>query len=123
MLRFKITNFTHYKAAVSDVAIVKDVKKHLKLRGAKDVSMEIEIVGIKKMSSLNKTFMGKSGPTDVLSFPLDVIPGENHMFIGTIVICSDIIDTVSKLNETNYADEFLFRVRHGIDHLLGIHHK
>lgn len=120
--RYKIKNSINKKNIIADELIINEIKKHLAFYGRENFCIDLEIVGLKKMSSLNHDYMGKIGPTDVLSFPLEAIPGEKKVFIGTIVICSDIIESVAKLNETNYADEFLFRVRHGIDHLLGIHH-
>ena len=96
-------------------------KEHLKKRGVADVSLEVEIVGKIKMSHLNKKFMKKVGPTDVLSFPLPKISTLDN-FIGTIVLCHDIIKSNSTKSGVSFESEFDNNLRHGIDHLLGIHH-
>lgn len=99
------------------------VKNHLNIRGAKNVSLELEIVGLKRITTLNERFMHRKGPTDVLSFPLSKIPGEDKGLVGTIFVCNDIIKSVANAKKIPYKEEFLFIVRHGIDHLIGIHHK
>lgn len=86
-----------------------------------DASLEIEVVETEKMSYLNKKFMKKDGPTDVLSFPLPKISTLDN-FIGTIVLCHDIIKSNSTKNGVSFESEFDNNLRHGIDHLLGIHH-
>lgn len=98
-------------------------REHLKKRGEADACFELEIIGTKRMRTLNNKFMGKDCPTDVLSFPLDKIPGEKNKLIGTIFVCSDIIKRQAKEKNASFVKEFMFIVRHGIDHLVGIHHK
>ena len=105
------------KKKISDV-----VENQLKKRGITDASLEIEIVGKDRMTYLNKKYMGKKGPTDVLSFPLPKISAsDNH--IGTIFLCRDIIKTNSTKDSVSFQNEFERNLRHGTDHLMGIHHK
>jgi probable rRNA maturation factor len=114
------------KLPVDKQSISSDIKKRLKFRGVKSKSVEVWVVGKSKMRTLNRTFMRKDRPTDVLSFPLPVIPGEDRAgkeLIGTIVVCSDIIESYSKENGTSFGVEITKLIFHGIDHLLGIHHK
>jgi len=43
---------------------------------APDASLAITFVGSREIAELNERFMGKKGPTDVLSFPIeDAVPG------------------------------------------------
>jgi probable rRNA maturation factor len=95
------------------------------MRDKGDSFLELNIVGKAKIKSLNKQFLGHDYPTDVLSFPQSQYPTKSAdgTFIGTIVICSDIIDSQAKENLVSFEDEFFFYLHHGIDHLLGIHHK
>lgn len=102
--------------------IQNDAALHLKSRGFENSRFELEVVGRKKMKSLNNVFMHKDYPTDVLSFPLDKIPGEQTYLIGTIFICNDIIIKESTKKGSSFWNEFRFLMRHGIDHLVGIHH-
>lgn len=103
--------------------IEKEAREHLNKRGKGESFFELEVVGLKKIRTLNRQFMKKDQPTDVLSFPLQEIPGENTKLIGTIFVCSDIIKEQAKEKNISFKEEFVFIVRHGIDHLVGIHHK
>src|SRR3989338_6476741 len=66
-----------------------------------NVEVEVQIVGSRKMSELHKTYMQITGPTDVLSFPLND-PGDDRPFLfppdgilrlGDIVICYPVAVT------------------------------
>ena len=89
----------------------------LKKRGKKNTHLEIEIVGKRKITGLNKKFLHRPGPTDILSFPL---PSEK--LLGTIFLCSDIIKKNAREDGKTLEDEFEFILRHGIDHIVGVHH-
>lgn len=109
--------------SLSAKEIEKSSLEHLAKRGFSNCVFELEIIGRAKMQRLNKEFMGKDYPTDVLSFPLEPIPGETNNLIGTIFVCNDIIEKAAKTKGISYKEEFLFIVNHGLDHLVGIHHK
>ena len=109
--------------SLSTKEIEKSSREHLAKRGFNSCFFELEIIGKSKMQKLNKEFMGKDCPTDVLSFPLEPIPGETNNLIGTIFVCNDIIKKAAKTKGISYKEEFLFIVNHGLDHLVGIHHK
>jgi probable rRNA maturation factor len=96
-------------------------KDQLKKRGVSSASLEVEIVGKDRITSLNKKYMGRIGPTDVLSFPLPKISAFDNL-IGTIFLCRDIIKLNSTKNSVSFQNEFERNLRHGIDHLVGIHH-
>lgn len=89
----------------------------LKKRGKNDALLEIEVVGTRRITTLNKKFLHRMGPTDVLSFPLP-----SDKLLGTIFLCGDIIKKNAKENKKTLEDETEFILRHGIDHIVGIHH-
>jgi probable rRNA maturation factor len=89
----------------------------LKKRGKNNAHLEIEVVGTRRIAALNKKFLHRMGPTDVLSFPLP-----SNKLLGTIFLCGDIIKKNAKENEKTLENEFEFILRHGIDHIVGIHH-
>jgi len=109
------------KFELEEDEIVKRAQDWLGIRNHLNCQIEIEIVGRKRIQSLNKVFLNKDCPTDVLSFPLSPFPekvkGQN--LLGTIFICNDIIKNVNKFK---YKKDLISLVKHGIDHLLGIHH-
>lgn len=113
------------KGSPSQKFIQDSAIKGFKNRGIADAWVEIAVVGKEKMRSINYRFRSIDQPTDVLSFPLDDMPrskGEARHF-GTIFLCSDIIIKNARENDKTFEEEFDFILRHGIDHLLGFHHK
>jgi probable rRNA maturation factor len=80
--------------------------------GVDDGHVAIEYVGPDRIASLNEEFRGRSGPTDVLSFPIDADgPAAGPRELGDIVICPD---HTSDLREA---------VLHGALHLTGMDHE
>ena len=80
--------------------------------GIADGHVAVEFVGAERIAELNAQYRGKTGPTDVLSFPVDsdeepVGPRE----LGDVVICPE--HTVD-LEEA---------VVHGVLHLTGMDHE
>jgi probable rRNA maturation factor len=112
------------KEPISDKEILRVINKHLLSRGKSNCILDVEIVGKRKMRSLNKKFMDHDYATDVLSFPVAAFPKPtDYDFIGTVVLCNDIIDSQAKRLGRTFSQEFCFYLCHGIDHLVGIHHK
>ncbi len=93
------------------------------------------------MSELNGQFMGKVGPTDVLSFPIDDDPmptgrvpdagssgpgdppePEIPQLVGDIVICPTVAARNAVDHECSLDDELALLVVHGVLHLLGWDH-
>jgi probable rRNA maturation factor len=120
----KIFRFVSLKVDLADKKIIECIQNHLKLRKKEGSVLEVDIVGKARMRTLNKKFMSHDYATDVLSFPVADFPRpSNYDFIGTVVLCNDIIHKQAKKLDKTFEDEFLFYLRHGIDHLIGIHHK
>ena len=121
IIQIKVKKFTPSPVILDDIIL-----KALKKRNAKNKIVELIVVGKVRMAYLNKKYMHKSGPTDVLSFPLEEIPSEKvhgKHIIGTIVVCNDIIKMYVKQSGNVFLDETEKLIFHGVDHLLGIHHK
>jgi probable rRNA maturation factor len=110
------------------------------VRGAAEVSLIFadEVA----MAELNVQFMGKSGATDVLSFPIDDEPAptgrvpdsggtgpgdppelEIPQLVGDIVICPAVARTNAADHECTLDDELALLVVHGVLHLLGWDHE
>jgi probable rRNA maturation factor len=80
--------------------------------GVDDGHVAIEYVGPERIAALNSEFRGKSGPTDVLSFPIDADgPAAGPRELGDIVICPE---HTADLREA---------VLHGALHLTGMDHE
>lgn len=92
--------------------------------------LSITFVGPERMTELNERYMGKDGPTDVLSFPIeDLSDGiddreENDppLLLGDIVICPPVVDGNATAAGVAFEDEMALMVVHGLLHLLGRDH-
>jgi len=80
--------------------------------GVEDGHLAGEFVDPERIAQLNAQYLGKQGPTDVLSFPIDVL-SEPHGWreLGDVVICPE---HTSDLEEA---------VVHGVLHLTGMDHE
>ncbi len=93
------------------------------------------------ISALNVQFMGREGPTDVLSFPIDnepepsgrvpdaggTGPGEPPtpeipQLVGDVVICPAVAARNAVEHECSLDDELALLIVHGVLHLLGWDH-
>jgi len=77
------------------------------------------------MAELNGEFMSATGPTDVLSFPLDAEaepgPGATLRLLGDVVICPAVAARNAGAN-AGYDAEIALLVVHGVLHVLGMDH-
>lgn len=96
-----------------------------------DVEVAITLIDETAMALLNKTHIGKTGPTDVLSFPLEqlapgAIPvtpaGGPPRNIGDIFICPAVVADNAASAAVSFQDEMALMVVHGLLHLLGYDH-
>ncbi len=78
-----------------------------------------------EMAELNGQHMGKEGPTDVLSFPLDdeadpaPIEGVPRL-LGDVLICPEVVAAQAPESPE---DEMALMVVHGVLHILGMDHQ
>jgi len=83
-----------------------------------------------EMALLNSEHMGKSGPTDVLSFPLDAFetdqagsaPQVGPVLLGDIVICPAVAAQAAPDHAGTLDDELALLTVHGVLHVLGHDH-
>ena len=95
------------------------------------------------MAELNKRFLGKDGPTDVLAFPIDddvyeggrspdslgpgpgVDPDSDDMptLLGDVVICPAVAARNAPDHAGTYDAEMALLIVHGVLHLLGMDHE
>ena len=121
------------------VALAQGALKDEGVRGLAEVSLIFS--DEPTIADLNQQFMGKEGPTDVLSFPIDGEPepsgrvpdaggsgpgepplAEIPQLIGDIVICPAVAARNAVDHEVTFDDEIALLVVHGVLHLLGWDH-
>jgi probable rRNA maturation factor len=80
--------------------------------GVDDGHVAVEFVSAERIAELNSEYRGKSGPTDVLSFPIDEAgTAAGPRELGDIVICPD------------HTEDLREAVVHGALHLTGMDHE
>ena len=88
----------------------------------------LKLVDETTMSDYNERFMGKSGPTDVLSFPMDELrPGregepEQEGILGDMALCPQYAAAQAPRFSRGPEEEMHLLTVHGILHLLGYDH-
>jgi probable rRNA maturation factor len=94
-------------------------------------ALAVTFASIDDIADLNERFMGKTGPTDVLSFPIeDASPGHSPhgvdggppLVLGDIFICTDVVDTHAIEYGVSFDEELYLMVVHGVLHILGWDH-
>jgi probable rRNA maturation factor len=85
-----------------------------------------------EMSSYNKKFLDRDGPTDVLAFPVEEltageVPDIDHggppLILGDVIIAPSYVKRQAQDMDVTFADEMALMVTHGILHLLGYDHQ
>lgn len=80
------------------------------------------MVGANRMAALHAKFLGKSGPTDVLTFELERDP-RGRVISGEVVICATVAARVAKRGGHSAGHELLLYALHGLLHLSGFDDK
>lgn len=132
---------SHPVEAVRWVRLAEQVLRAEGVRG--DAELSLLFVDEDTIADLNKRFLGKDGPTDVLAFPIDeepmeggrspdsggsgpgVVPpesGDLPMLLGDVVICPAVASRNAPVHAGTYEDEMALLLVHGILHLMGMDH-
>ncbi|MDQ1400972.1 MAG: putative rRNA maturation factor [Acidimicrobiaceae bacterium] len=108
-----------------------------------DAELSMLFVDEEAMTDLNKRFLGKDSPTDVLAFPIDEEPVEGGRspdsggtgpgdtsepsdmptVLGDVVICPSVAHRNAPEHAGTYDDEVALLIVHGLLHLLGMDHE
>ena len=93
----------------------------------KSFSLSFEIVDNLQISDLNQKWLKKSGPTDVLSFPMVSKDDFNNNFtfieLGDIFLSFEVAIKQSYEYKNSIEKELLWLASHGFLHLLGWDHQ
>ena len=86
--------------------------------------LNLTFIGRDEMTELNVEHMGGTGPTDVLSFPIDPfpepgLPPDQPRLLGDIMICPTIVHGQAPGDPD---EEMALMVVHGVLHLRGFEH-
>lgn len=118
-------------------------RRILEARGVKgETEVSLLFVDEGAIATLNEQFLAKSGPTDVLSFPIEDEPGPTGRspdlggtgpgssaeqgsltLLGDVVICPAVASRNAIEHGVPFEDEVALLVVHGLLHLLGMDHE
>jgi probable rRNA maturation factor len=108
-----------------------------------DAELSMLFVDEGAIAELNKRFLDRDGPTDVLAFPIDddvyeggrlpdslgpagpadeIEPSDLPTLLGDVVLCPAVARRNAPEHAGSYDDEMALLVVHGILHLLGMDH-
>ena len=102
------------------------VMRRMRLHPATELT--VRLVEPDTIATLNEQWMGKKGPTDVLSFPMDELtPGRDgeespEGYLGDIALCPQIAEQQAPAAGHSTSDEVDLLLVQGILHLLGYDH-
>ncbi len=126
--------------AIRWIRLARQVLEAEGVRG--DAELSLLFIDEDSMADLNKRFLGKEGPTDVLAFPIDddeVVEGgrspdslgpgpgvdpesDPPNLLGDVVVCPAVAARNAPTHAGTYEDEMALLVVHGILHILGMDH-
>jgi probable rRNA maturation factor len=93
--------------------------------GAAGSELSVSIVGDRTMRSINRQYLGKDKPTNVISFSLR--EGEfgdlNPEALGDVLISADTAAREAEEGGITFDERFYFLLLHGILHLSGYDHE
>ena len=89
----------------------------------KEAELTVRIVDEAEITALNRQYRGKDGPTNVLSFPYEGIPGVATELLGDIVICAPVVASEAIAQHKPPDAHWAHIVIHGVLHLLGFDHQ
>ena len=128
MSNVKILFYVESRYRVNRKRLKKTIEQTLDENGVKSpVEISVAIVGDRKMVKLNKEYRGKEGTTNILSFPIQegqqtVLPDDSVVRLGDIVISYPVLIKEASEEEMLVDDRADMLIRHGLLHLMGIHH-
>jgi probable rRNA maturation factor len=86
------------------------------------VEVSVRLVDCDEMARLNETYRGKTGATNVLSFPAG-LPAELAIpLLGDIVICAPVVSAEAAQQGKTESAHWAHMTVHGTLHLLGYDH-
>lgn len=95
----------------------------LDLSGAPDADLTVMLTGDSRIQVLNRDFLGKDTPTDVLSFPADEPdPQTGRRYLGDVIV--SLPRAIEQAGERGHSieAEVQLLVVHGVLHLVGHDH-
>jgi probable rRNA maturation factor len=112
-----------YDGQVPDLALFQQwAEAALQEDVTEDCELSIRLVDIAESAELNQSYRGKSGPTNVLSFPFESPIPMEPILLGDLVICVPVVEKEALAQTKQNEHHWAHLVVHGCLHLLGYDH-
>ncbi len=112
---------------IPEKAVARMMESVLKSRGCAGREVSVVFVDDETIQTINKKYMNRDKPTNVLSFSYDDEDSEYPVFdnplLGEIVISTQTCARNAKGAGMKPVEEVLFCLAHGLAHLLGYDHE
>ena len=117
-----------------DLAALRDLGSLVLAEEGYPESTELTLLFVNddEMASYNERFLDRSGPTDVLAFPVEELtPGEvpeldpsgPPLIVGDVIIAPSYVRELATDADESFEDEMALMVTHGVLHLIGYDHQ
>ena len=87
-----------------------------------DTEIVVRIVDERESAELNEQYRHKSGPTNILSFPVDLPELIELDLLGDLVICAPVLEKEALEQDKLLVHHWAHIIVHGVLHLLGYDH-
>ncbi len=87
-----------------------------------DTEIVVRIVDEQESAALNEQYRHKAGPTNILSFPVDLPEAIELDLLGDLVICAPVLAKEALEQDKILSHHWAHIVVHGVLHLLGYDH-
>jgi probable rRNA maturation factor len=87
-----------------------------------DTEIVVRIVDEQESAELNEQYRHKQGPTNILSFPVEVPEGIELNLLGDLVVCAPVLEKEALEQHKTLSDHWAHIIVHGVLHLLGYDH-
>jgi probable rRNA maturation factor len=88
----------------------------------KKTYISVTITGDEEIHKLNKEYLDRDYPTDVLSFNINEEQEDGTYYLGDVVVNREQAEKQASEYGNDVEHEIAELVEHGVLHLLGIHH-
>jgi probable rRNA maturation factor len=87
-----------------------------------DTEIVVRIVDEQESAKLNEQYRHKPGPTNILSFPVEVPEGIELNLLGDLVVCAPVLEKEALEQQKVLTEHWAHIIVHGVLHLLGYDH-
>jgi probable rRNA maturation factor len=101
----------------------KVARRILSVSECPDAQLSILVIDDAAIRAINRDYLGKDCPTNVISFAMQEGEGVQNDLLGDVVISAETAARDAAEAQTSFESELCFLLLHGVLHLLGYDHE